>query len=107
MSRLAGERSFPKTPPFQRHSDTSRQAAISVMPKLGDLHRKVWAYIRDSGGCTDEQGATALAMNPSTYRPRRIELMRAGYIREALEPGLTRAGKNAVVWTVTAKGRAV
>lgn len=103
--RAAGERRYPNSPGYVNGSATSEAAANSILPKLGALHQAVYRFIRNSGGCTDEQGATALAMNPSTYRPRRIELTLHGYVCESARPGRTKSGRPAVVWEVTEKGR--
>jgi hypothetical protein len=111
MSRLSRETwsttTYPDAPGYQKHSATSKAAADSIRPKaLGDLHRKVWAHIRDSGGCTDEAGQEALGLAPNTYRPRRRELELAGYVGESGRTALTHSGRSASIWVVTAKGRA-
>lgn len=86
-------------PPFQRHSETSREAAIAIADEVTGLRGLVLAYIRTCGsaGSTDEEGITSLKMNPSTYRPRRIELNDLGYIKES-GTRKTVSGRNAVVW---------
>jgi len=55
------------------------------------------AFLRARGdhGATDEEIATGLAMNPSTARPRRIELVAKGMIVQAGE-GKTASGRRAV-----------
>ena len=86
-------------PPRQAHSPTSIEAAEAIKPDSNRLRAVVLAWIRSRGelGSTDEEGIAGTGMNPSTYRPRRIELWRAGVIREGGER-LTASGRKAVVW---------
>lgn len=83
--------------PYQRHSATSRDAAESVTTAEKDRDR-VLKYIRIAYGATDEQIATALCMNPSTARPRRVELVRQGLIVDSGRTRLTASGRAATVW---------
>lgn len=87
--------------PAQRHSVTSREAAASLdATTLNALQKRVLDYVRSKvDGATDEEIATGLGLNPSTARPRRIELARRGLIVEA---GTRKAasGRNATAWRV-------
>ena len=88
------------SPPAQRHSVTSKQAAESLEPqRLNDLQRQVMAFLRKRGdlGATDEEMQLGIPMAPSTQRPRRVELARRGLLVEA---GVrkTTSGRNACVW---------
>jgi len=84
--------------PYQRHSTTSKQAAEEINPHLNGLQTKVLDLIAGQPtGLTDEQMQITLGMNPSTQRPRRIELMKLGLI-ESAGTRKTRSGRNAVVW---------
>jgi predicted ArsR family transcriptional regulator len=86
--------------PAQQHSRTSMQAADSLDAKaLNALQRKVLAWLVENGPATDEEMQEGLGMNPSTQRPRRIELAKRGLVVEA---GTKRAasGRMAVVWRV-------
>jgi len=78
---------------------TSAQAAESMTPKtLNALQRQVLALLQATpAGLTDEQMQTLLAMNPSTQRPRRIELARRGLIVTA-GTRKTKSNRNADVW---------
>lgn len=91
-------------PPAQAHSETSRQAAVAIAPTSGTLRAKVLAFIQTRGaaGATDEEIAQALGLNPSTARPRRIELVRGGFI-EKRGTRKTSSGRAADVWV--ARGR--
>lgn len=86
--------------PFQSHSDTSREAAERIEPKKLSLKRKVLEHFKLVGECTDEQGMEALEMNPSTYRPRRIELVDSGHLRDSGRTALTKSGRGAVLWEI-------
>jgi hypothetical protein len=94
-------------PPAQRHSATSKAAASAIEPKAGTLRGQVLACIRAAGleGRTDEECQEVLGMNPSTQRPRRIELQGAGLIVPA--PGVTRkttSGRKAKVFVAIGAG---
>lgn len=104
MSRLWGDRDYPHKAGHVEGSDTSKAAADAINTKLTDLHRKVYAHIRKVGGCTDEEGMAALAMEPNTYRPRRTELMTLGYVAASLDKRAGKSGALAKVWIITQKG---
>lgn len=86
--------------PYQRHSETSKEAAERIEPNLASLRGKVLAYIRNCGhrGATDDEVQIALCMNPSTQRPRRIELWTWGWVRKTDRTRATRSGRSATVW---------
>ena len=85
--------------PAQQHSVTSRAAADSLDGKvLNALQKRVLEFIAwRPSGATDEEIANELEMNPSTVRPRRIELARRGMIVEGGSRRTT-SGRMAVVW---------
>lgn len=85
--------------PFQRHSNTSRAAALEIEPSASTLRGQLLAALRAAGerGMTDEEMQYELGMNPSTQRPRRIELCRGGFI-EASGKRLTISRRKALVW---------
>lgn len=87
--------------PFVSGSSTSRLAAESMTGKAGSLRRKVYDLLSEVS-CTDEEGAKMLDMNPSTYRPRRVELSAAHLIQQVGEIP-TSSGRRAVVWGVDEK----
>lgn len=82
--------------------ETSGQAARRIESQLNALQLRVLEHLRAVGGygATDEEMQFVLGMNPSTQRPRRIELLRKGLIRESDIQRTTRSGRNAVVWCV-------
>lgn len=80
---------------------TSRAAAESIEPHLGRLQSLVLAYIaRHPDGVTDEEIARDLDLNPSCARPRRIELLRKGLIRDTGRTRPTSSGRAAAIWRV-------
>ena len=92
---------FARPAPAQQHSVTSMAAADSMdRATLNRLQRLIYDYLRDCpDGATDEEIAHACGMNPSTARPRRIELQRRGLVVEA-GTRRTSSGRNASVWRV-------
>ena len=87
-------------PPSQRHSPTSRAAAEAIAPTAGTLRAAVLTYLRQRGdeGATDSECQESLGMNPSTQRPRRIELVEAGLVVDSGRVRKTPSGRKAVVW---------
>lgn len=76
---------FIQTPPYQRHSDTSKAAAERIEPKAGSLRAKVLAYLRVEGPSTDKEMQAGLKMQGSTQRPRRVELVASGHVVDSGE----------------------
>ena len=86
-------------PPAQRHSPTSVRAGERIEPKAGTLRRKLLdAFRATPAGLTDEEGIRLTGMNANTYRPRRVELVEGGWVKDT---GWTRpvgSGNDAVIW---------
>ncbi len=87
--------------PFVRDSETSEAAAESMKVDAATLRGRVLEFIRASGGATDEETQRGLSMNPSTQRPRRVELVERGLVRDGGKKRRTASGRFAVVWEVT------
>lgn len=87
-------------PPAQRHSPESVAAAEDIVPSASTLRARVYAALVERGPMTDEEMQEVLGMNPSTQRPRRVELWRAGKVAR-VGKRLTRSGRTAAVWGVT------
>lgn len=89
----------PAQAPAVQSSPTSMAAADAIGASLNALQRSVVSFLRTRGdhGATDEEIAVGLQMNPSTARPRRIELVRRGLVVEA---GTRKAmsGRYATAW---------
>ena len=91
---------FAQPAPSVRGSATSAAAADSLTAKsLTRMHLQVLHYLEQHGPATDVEMQAALGMNPSTQRPRRIELVRRGLVVEAGEKR-TRSGRRATAWRV-------
>lgn len=91
---------------FQRPGDaapTQRLAAIQAMPRTGTARRRVLDFIRVAGdaGATDEEIQQGLGMNPSTQRPRRVELVEGHWIKDSGRTRRTDSGMAAVVWVAS------
>lgn len=76
-------------------------AAISVTPSGAASQRaEIFALLcRHPEGLTDEQIADTLKLNPSSARPRRLELEQAGAVKR-VGTGTTRSGRSAALWAV-------
>jgi transcription initiation factor IIE alpha subunit len=87
-------------------SITSAKAADSLdAMTLNAMHRRVLELLAATpDGLTDEEMQRRLEMNPSTQRPRRIELARRGLVVEC-GTRRTASGRMAVVWKATAASR--
>jgi hypothetical protein len=87
------------TAPFQPHSATSKAAAKAVEPKLNGQQRMIRRYLTGRGpsGATDEEIALDLGFTASTARPRRVELVELGLVKDS---GKTRAGSSGRKMTV-------
>ena len=91
---------------FVARSETSKAAAEGIATELGPLQKRVLDCICRGGyhnrgihhGMTDEEMQEHLFLNPSTQRPRRIELVQAGLVKDSGRTRRTRSGRQAVVW---------
>jgi hypothetical protein len=89
------------TLPFQAHSATSREAADSKRGTAKSDKSRVFGLLSGKlAGLTDEEMQRSLQMNPNTQRPRRIELMMEGKIRNSGKTRKTSSGRPAVIWEV-------
>lgn len=97
MVRIIRTESYPKVRGDAR--PTSRDAAKSMEGRTGKQRMAVLKAIEDAGalGLTDEQIVDILEINPSSARPRRLELLEAGLITEA-GTRKTKSGRSATIW---------
>ncbi len=89
---------------YQGHSTTSERAAQQIAGRADSLRRKVLAFIQGAGPCSDDDIQDYLGMNPSTQRPRRIELCKLGLVRDSGLTGKTRSGRACTLWVACAAG---
>lgn len=90
-------------PPAARHDHpaTSHAAAASVAPITGQQRQAVFEAIAAAAyGLTDEEGITATGISASAYRPRRVELVGAGVVKDSGQTRKTVSGRSAIVWRV-------
>ncbi len=83
--------------PYVRGSSTSLAAAVS----LGDrnpMRKRIMEYLASTGGATDEQMQIGLDMKASTQRPRRIELVEQGRVKDSGRYALTSSKRKATIW---------
>lgn len=90
---------FDLGPPFIHSSDTSIEAAEQIAPHVLTLRDRVFHYVENHGPVTDEEIARYTGLNPSTARPRRLELQREGRIIQA-GYAKTTSGRRATLWAV-------
>lgn len=85
---------------------TAVAAATKAAPGSGTQRGRVLRCIVDAGeeGATDEQVMDRLGMPLNTVRPRRLELVEAGYVLDSGETRPTVAGNAAIVWLATLDG---
>ena len=82
---------------------TQREAAILAYPRTGTQRRRILDFLIGAGehGATDEEMQKALDMNPSTQRPRRVELVEGGWVERTDRRRRTSSKTPAAVWRVT------
>lgn len=85
--------------PWQKHSATSKEASRKIQAKTPSLRDKVYSVLKYRA-MTDEELSDTLGMNPSTCRPRRIELVGMGLV-ETVGISVTKSGRRAQVWRAT------
>lgn len=86
-------------PRYVVRSQTSQEAAHSIREGAPTLRSRVLSLLRARpAGATDEEVQVALGMNPSTERPRRIELCEAGLVVDSGKRRPTASGRMATVW---------
>lgn len=87
---------------YQRHSATSYAAAYEIESSAKTLRATVLNFIsgRKEWGATDDETQRFLGMNPSTQRPRRIELVEKGLVEDNGMKRLTKSHRSATVWAL-------
>ncbi len=84
---------------YIRGSATSKAAAEELTTSKtlrGQVYRML--VTRGNNGATDEEMQQWCHMNPSSQRPRRIELVSMQLAQDSGRTRPTRAGRSAVVW---------
>lgn len=98
-------RSAFKLPPHQKHSRTSKAAAIANEYRFPIRTAELLMVFQSIGdGMTDEEGQKRLKIEGNSYRPMRVSLTSLGLVQDT---GLTRrvkSGRTAIVWEISPKG---
>lgn len=76
---------------------TSAAARESIRPHIAKDKLRVLERVKTSPA-TDQELQEALQMNPSTERPRRIELVDDGFLVDSGLRRKTQSGRDAIVW---------
>jgi len=84
--------------PYVAGSETSKRAADGIRPQVQHDRGRVLAYLQAFGPCTDQELQDALDLDPSTERPRRVELVTAGLVYDSGRTRPTKSGRPAVLW---------
>lgn len=81
----------------------SKAAAESVESRAATMRGQILAFIRSRGeiGATREDCEIALEMRGSTVRPRVVELLRFGTVKELEATRATSSGRQAAVLVAT------
>ena len=85
------------TPPHT-DGDTSLEAAIKVVPKVGKQQARVHEAFKRNGPSTDDQLAAATGLPLSSICARRNELRKMGLVVATIRRRKTRQGGTAKVW---------
>ena len=83
--------------PYHPKRPTSQGAAISATT-APEMRRRVLEVIRTRGPVCDDEIAVVLGVDSNSIRPRRLELLRLGAIREDDRRRRTRSGRSAIGW---------
>ena len=83
-----------------RTARTRGEAAAAIEPLSQRLRREVYEAISGAGaqGRTDEEIERVTGLKGSTVRPRRVELVTLGLIKDSGFLRRSRGGRNCVVW---------
>jgi hypothetical protein len=90
-------------PPAQAHSATSVEAALTIRPVFGRQRRLLLKVLAEFGAMSDEGLQNTTGLPGSSERPRRVELMRLGLVRQCGE-GTTLTGRRCALWAISDAG---
>ncbi len=94
---------------YSGKTPTSRKAAANALGKSGTNRYRVMLTIANTGpvGATDDELQAILKMSVNTQRPRRVELVKAGYVKASgYERYVRETDNTAIVWVATPEGLA-
>lgn len=80
-------------------TDTSREAAASLRPRMAPIRDRVAALLREHpGGLTTEEISGHLRIPYASVQPRTSELQALGKVEDSGARRLNGSGKRAIVW---------
>ena len=94
-------------PPFQAHSQTSLEAALSVMTTAATDRKRILEFIRSRDpfpGASSDECQVEFGLTHQTGSARVSELLQMGLIIESGRKRKTRAGRNADVYVIAPPG---
>lgn len=91
-------------PSHHNAPETSAQAALANAPRSGTQRARVLAALVRYGGMTDDDIGTLLNLSGNAVRPRRGELVAAGFVKDSGDRMPSDMGNPAVVWVATERG---
>jgi hypothetical protein len=95
-----------KAEPIRNGNEASDAAADRVMSVIESQNDRVYRCFRAGGphGRTDKEVQQLTGIDGNSERPRRVTLVRRGYISAAIGPGLVTIRRNGhTVWVATDK----
>jgi predicted ArsR family transcriptional regulator len=92
-------------PSHHNAPETSAQAAVANAPRSGTQRWRVLAALVRYGDWTDDDLCDLLNLHGNAVRPRRGELVAAGFVEDSGVRRPSAMGNPAVVWTATKAGR--
>ena len=93
----------PRTRTRRSDPETSRKAAEQAQPKMTERRQIVLRHFLQFTAMTDLDLQGLCSNHGSTYRTRRSELQRMGYIADSGRR-IEQRGSNRIVWTITSEG---
>jgi len=81
-------------------TDTQLEAFEAIKPHRATLQEKVFAFIRENDGATDEQIRNGLGMIYGSACARRKELEKQGRVANKGRRAVSSSGRNVIVWEV-------
>jgi hypothetical protein len=102
---LFGDSPRPQPPGFvgapYSDQDTSKAAALAIVPQISRLQETVLEFIRGQGahGATCDEVESGLRMLHTTASPRILELRKKGLVEDSGQRRKTRSDRSAKVWT--------
>jgi hypothetical protein len=77
---------------------TSAAAALRALPRTGTYRKRIYDYLIECGGATDEEIEHALGISGNTVRPTRGSLVKDRLVVETDVERPTHSGNMAIVW---------